>query len=483
MELTISKKQKVYEFYLKHKALIFLPAITLLLFFACYYSPLWIVAAVLTVPFYFGLDLGELFCYTFYFGLFSGIKLYYIVSLLIGFCFMLVRYIVDLAKKRAKFYLLPFTLTTIYILIFSLINYGYDTNGLDQGVLVISLLYVAYFVLVYGKTINISKCFKYLSIAIFVSLALGLLSLVLPKFGWKIYYYDGTYKRLQLFTYHQNHLAIICAFAVCYYLTEIFNKKKNRIMCAALIICYMLIGLFTLSKAFIVLLVIIALYSVVVLIKKYKWKSFRLILPAIAFLIVFCLCSRELVFKIIDRFTTYYRRGTETFLYKVTTGRSEIWNDYIADLTKSIAKMFFGVGLFSKELYAIGPHNVVVYFLYRSGFLGVVLLGLIIWSYYRETKGKFKVKMDNCLLLAIFVIISMEEMIFSDRFFFFLILGILMTRVPEKNDEINKNETATKIEVSSENNKKNTQSETLEDSSEEKKEVQAKNMQGEIKWI
>lgn len=476
MEQTISKKQKLYEFYLKHKASIFLPAITLLLFFACYYSPLWIVATVLTVVFYMGLDLGELFCYTFYFGLFSGIKTYYIVSLLIGFCFMVIRYIVDLARKRAKFYLLPFVLTTVYILIFSLINYGYDTNGLDQGVLIISLLYVAYFVLVYGKTISVSKCFKYLSIAIFVSLALGLLSLVLPKFGWKIYYYDGTYKRLQLFTYHQNHLAIICAFAICYYLTAMINKKKNRIMCAALIICYMLIGLFTLSKAFIVLLVIIALYAIVVLIKKYKWKSFRLILPALVFLIVFCLCSRELVFKIIDRFTAYYRSGTETLIYKITTGRSGIWSDYIADLTKSIAKMFFGVGLFSKELYAIGPHNVFVYFLYRSGLLGFVLLGLIIWSYYRETKGKFKIKLNNCLLLAIFVIVSMEEMIFSDRFFFFLILGILMTKVPEENTEKIENETSTILK------EKITPKELSKQTQETKTDIETNNLQGETKW-
>ncbi len=455
MEEMISKKQKLYQLYIKNKNIIFLTAITLLLFFACYYSPLWIVASVLTVLFYIGLDLGELFCYTIYFGLFSGIKTYYIVSLLIGFAFMIVRYVVDLVKKRAKFYLLPFVLTTIYILIFSLINYGYDTNGLEQGVLIISLLYVAYFVLVYGNTISVSKCFKYLSIAIFVSLALGLISLVLPNFGWKIYHYDGTYKRLKLFTYHQNHLAIICTFAICYYLTALFGRKKNGIICTALIICYMLIGLFTLSKAFIVLLVIIAFYAIFVLIKRYKLKSFRLILPALAFLVIFCLCSKELVLRIVDRFTAYYRSGTETFIYKITTGRSGIWSDYIADLTKSIAKMFFGVGLFSKELYAIGPHNVFIYFLYRSGLFGLVLLGLIVWSYYRETKGKFKIKLNNCLLLAIFVIVSMEEMIFSDRFFFFLILGVLMTKVPKEYEETYKNENSEKLKISNELEKEN----------------------------
>lgn len=434
--------EKIKEFYLKNKHIIFLPAITLLLFFACYYSPLWIVASVLTFFFYINLNLGELFCYTLYFGMFSGIGTFYITSLLIGFGLMIIRYVYDLIKKQTKFYSLPFVLTTLFVLVFSLINYGYSKSGFEQGVLVVSLLYVAYFVLVYGKTINPDKCFKYLMIGVFASLVLGLLSLVLPGFGFKIYHYDGTYKRLQLFTFYPNHLAVISSFAIAHYVTKIINRQGKLVVNLTLIVCMILIGLFTLSKAFIVLLLIIALYVVVMLIKIYKWKSLKFLIPAVLCLLVVCLCAHELVEKIIIRFTHYAQ--DENLLYRITTGRSGIWEKYIKDMTSSIPKLLFGVGLFTTELVDIGPHNVPIYFAHRVGLVGLVLLCLLIWSYIRESGKNIKFKLSNCLLFAVFVFIAMEEMIFSDRFFFFLILGILSARKQTEGNDLDKENTKQK---------------------------------------
>lgn len=431
----MEKAKKITEFYKKYKTLIFLPTITLLLFFAAYYEPLWIIASVLTAIFYLHLYLGDLFCYTFYFGLFSRVGTFYIVSLLIGFGLMIIRYVYDLIKKREKVYALPLILTILFIVLFSAINYGVDKNGLDQGVLVVSLLFVAYFVLVYGKTICPEKCFKFLSIGIFVSLVLGLITLLLPSYGFKIYYFDGTYKRLQLFTFHQNHLAIVCTFAICYYVYKLINKKGKLLVNIALIISFLLIGLFTLSKAFILTVAIIVLYLFVILIRKYKWKSLRFILPMIVFLAIFGICARDLIVRIFFRLTAYSKG--ESLINQITTGRSDIWNQYFIDLTTSIPKFLFGVGIFTKELISVGPHNVLIYFLYRTGIIGIILLSVIIWSYLRECKGKLKFKLNNCLLFVMFLIVAMEEMIFSDRFFFFLILGILLMRTETKESQTN----------------------------------------------
>ena len=196
--------QKLLEQYKKYKQYIILITITALLFFACFFEPLWIVASVLIGLFYITCNFGEILCYTVYFTFFSGIGTFYIVSLLLGFVVVAIKYILALHQKKEKFYVLPFVLTTLFVVVFSLINYQFDNSGFEQGVLVIALLYVFYFAFVYSKTIQIDKVFKFLMFGLIASLPLGFGSLLFNNFSYSIFYFDGQYNRLRLFCYHQN---------------------------------------------------------------------------------------------------------------------------------------------------------------------------------------------------------------------------------------------------------------------------------------
>ncbi len=431
-----NSSQKLKEFFKKYNKLFFTAVITLLLFFANLCSPLWIVATVLTFVFYIFLNIGEIVAFSMYFNMFSGIETFYIASLLCGFAVIVVKYIIDLSKKRAKFYPLPFALTMIFVILFSLINYGYNSSGALQGALIISLLFVSYFLFVYRKQINVDESFKALMIGILVSAVLGLVSMIIPNFAHKIYHFDGTYKRLRLLCLHQNHLAIICLFAISYYVYKIANGKGklwvNLVYCVVLFV----IGLFTMSKAFIVVAVLIVLYLLVFAVKKYKLKSLKAIIPCLVVFVIICTCAHELVMKIINRFVAY--NTTSSFINQITTGRSGIWYEYFSEISSSILKMLFGVGLFSKELVAIGPHNVLVYFMYRTGIVGLVLLAMLIWSYINSYDGKLALSFKNCLPLFVFIIIAMEEMIFSDRFFFFMVFAIILISNSKNEEESSK---------------------------------------------
>lgn len=430
----VNNLQKVKDFCLKYNRVIFVAIITVLLFFANLFSPLWIAAVVLTFGFYTVLSVGEIVAYSMYFNMFSGIETFYIASLLCGLAVIMAKYIFDLIKKREKISVLPLSITLLYIVLFSLINYGYNANGALQGALIISLLLVSYLLFVYRKKISVDESFKALMLGVFVSLVLALVSMLIPDFAHKIYHFDGTYKRLKLLCLHQNHLAVICLFAMSYYVYKLINKKGKLWVNLLFIAALLALGLFTLSKAFIVVAALIILYAFVASIIIFKKKSLKIIIPCIIVMIAVCIISKDLVLKIINRFVAYNK--SSSFISQITTGRSGIWYAYFHDIASSVQKLMFGVGLFSKELVSIGPHNVLVYFLYRSGIVGIIMLAMLVWSYIREYDGRFSINLKTCLPILIFVVIAMEEMIFSDRFYFFMVFAVMLVFKPKENEKV-----------------------------------------------
>ena len=429
----VNNLKKVKDIILKNNKLIFVSVITVLLFFSNLFSPLWIVAVVFTLGFYSFLNVGEIVAFSMYFNMFSGIETFYIASLLCGLAVIIVKYIIDLVKKNKKVYVLPLVITLGYIVLFSLINYGYDKNGALQGALIVSLLLVSYLLFVYRKEINVDESFKALMLGVFVSTILAFVSLLIPNFAHTIYHFDGTYRRLKLLCLHQNHLAVICLFAMSYYVYKIVNQKGKLWINLLFIVALLAHGLLTLSKAFILVAAIIVLYLFVFSIIIYKKKSLKVIIPCVVLMIACCFIAKDLVLKILNRFVAY--ETTSSIINRITTGRSSIWYTYFAEISSSILEMMFGVGLFSKELVLIGPHNVLVYFLYRTGIVGIVLLSVLSWSYLKEYKGKIVINAKNLLPIVVFLIVAMEEMIFSDRFYFFMIFSVILSFKKDKHEE------------------------------------------------
>ena len=417
--------QTLKDFYFKRKAYVILITMTTLLFFSGFFEPLWYVSLPILFFFYLTCDIGEIMKYSMYFNMFSIIGLFYISSLIIGVVVIIIKYVIDFVKKRRKFFVLPFVLTTMIAVVFSLINYGYDKIGLEQGALVVILLYVVYFMFVYRDVININKCFKHLVYGISISLVLGLVVMIFQEnYAYQMFHFDGTYSRLKLFSFHQNHLAMHACFAIAYFIYLILNRKYVLWFNVVCVVGCLIIGLLTLSKAFILMMVIFFLYFALYLVCKYKWKSLKFIVPVLIVMAVFSLIFKGFVTKIFERFLAY--NTTSSFINRITTGRSNIWYTYIEEITSSIPKMLFGVGLFSKELVAIGSHNVLIFLIYRMGFVGLTALGVLAYSYYKVSGVRFSFKLRHILPFATYFILSFNEMIFSDRFFFYLVFGIML---------------------------------------------------------
>ena len=426
-------KEKIFEFVKKYKTLLFLAVTTIVLFFGGVWSPCWIIAAGLTVAFFAICSVAEIVAIVLYFLSFSAIGLHYIVVLIGAFLVIAIKYAIDVAKKRNQFYPLPFAITCFMVVVWSCIQYNIDAAGLEQGALFIALLFGMYLMFVSRDKLDIRKAFNFLTLGLIVSAVLCFATLIFENYAVELYHFDGTYKRLNALSYHYNFLQMAALFAIAYYVYAFVNKQGKWWENAVAVAIALVLGALTMSKAFVLSVGIIACYLFVVVIAKYKKKSVKFVIPSILAMLVMCFVLKDYLLKIIDRFTYSFQTGN--ILNQITTGRYDIWREYIAQITSSVPTMLFGFGFFNAFAGGIIAHNAFIHILHRIGFVGIILMVVLVYVYAKQAKSKMKITLSNCLPLFIYLFIALEEQVFSDRFFLFLVFAIILTLVPKHDAE------------------------------------------------
>ena len=115
----------------------------------------------------------------------------------------------------------------------------------------------------------------------------------------------------------------------------------------------------------------------------------------------------------------------------LTTGRSAIWQQYVNAVLESPLKLLFGYGLFSQEQLLIGPHNFYIFILYRFGLIGILMIGCLIYAYYKALRNKLNFSIRKSLIFFTFLVIGLQESCIDERFYFFII-GIALIFVKDK---------------------------------------------------
>ena len=428
--------------YLKNYMIFTLLISTFFFILSCFWTPFMMFAwAVLGATFVFS-NIQEILCYIIYFIMFSRNTIFFVGVAVIGFIVILVKYVKDLINKRVKTYKDPLIATIGLCIIFSLISYGLTFQGVCQGLLFIGLLFLIYLLFCYRDKINVEQCFNFLFFGIMASALTCLLLYFIPNakitfyevnsFTFRsirelIFLSDQSYKRLMLLSYHPNHLASYCMYIAAFVVHYIINNKmkgnEKKFFCYFLMLGIVtVLGILTISKAFLIIIAIIALYGFVFFVIKYKKESLKLILPAFIVVLILCLCFHKVLISIFERF---FNTTSGSILNIITSGRTDIWKAYTNDIFSSPWKVLFGKGIFATEVIAIGPHNIYIEVLFRVGIVGYIGLGVICYLYIISCDKKIKFSMSKCLSLIIFLVHSIQEANFDERFLF-LILAIML---------------------------------------------------------
>lgn len=398
---------KVVNFTKKYKTAIFLPIICLLHLLACFYYDLWIVATIFSVALLLISDFAHLIYYTIFFQMFSSCGDFSVISTFVASAVICVKYIIGLIKKTEKFYKIPFIITCIICLLGTIRSSNIDKAGVYQGASLAVALFLIYLLFVYRERFSVQKCADFLICGILATAGISLMTILFKTHVSKFVDVFGNLHRLRLLTGNENSLSIYCSLALSAFVSNIINGKGNIFKNIIFGLVAISFGLSTRSKCFLIVCVFILLYLFFMLIMNYKKKSVMFIAPAIIIIILMCLIFKSTIGATINRLLVQV--NDEFSLSAFTTGRSNLWTMYINEITSSIPNMLVGVGLFSERLINIGPHNLYIHVLYRLGFIGIILLGVLAYYYYKDSDKKLKLTLKNSLILTVFLMIGMVE--------------------------------------------------------------------------
>lgn len=398
---------RISKFIQKYKTFIFLPIICLLQSLACFYYDLWIVATCFAVALVLISDFAHIIYYTLFFQMFSVLGKFSVILTFISSGVIFIKYLIGVIKHTEKIYPVPLTLTFLISIIFSIRRVDVDNAGVYQGWSLIVALILCYLVFVYRDRFKISKCADFLMCGIIATAGISCLSIIFDGSILNVFNNLGVIYRLKLLTANENSLSIYCSLSLSIFITGIINGKGNLAKNIIFGIIAMAFGISTLSKCFLIVCVFMLVYLFIMLIWKHRLKSLYLIVPGILIIFIFAIIFKTSISNIINRFFSVLNE--QLTLSIITTGRSDLWTIYINKITSSIPNMLIGVGLFGKRLIQIGPHNLLIHLLYRIGFIGVFMIGILAYYYYRDSNKSLKPTIYTAMPIFVFILISMVE--------------------------------------------------------------------------
>ena len=398
---------KVAGFIKKYKSFIFLPIICLLQCLACFYYDLWIVATCVAVALILISDFAHIIYYMLFFQMFSVMGDFSVIVTFVGSGVIFGKYLWGLIKHSEKIYPMPLILTFLICVLWSIPHTVIDGAGIYQGSSLIVSLFVCYLAFVYRDRFRLSRCADFLICGILATLCISGFNLLLDGSFLEIFHGHDSFRRLRLLTGNENSLSIYCSLSLSIYITRIINGKGKLVKNILFGLVAMSVGLSTLSKCFLIVCAFMLVYLFIMLIYKHKLKSIYFILPALIIIIIIAMIFQTTISNIITRFFSVLDKTLTLSI--ITTGRSDLWTIYINKITSSVPNMLFGVGLFSERLVKIGPHNLLLHLLYRMGFVGVFMLGILAYYYYKASHKTLKPTIYTAMPMFVFILISMVE--------------------------------------------------------------------------
>lgn len=198
-------------------------------------------------------------------------------------------------------------------------------------------------------------------------------------------------------------------------------------------------GILTYSKTFFLVLVILAVLYILWQFRNGKYLlGFGLILLALV-------AGNFLLFSENSPFAVIMARFfNANDISSFTTGRTDVYADYLEKIFDSFSSFFFGAGLAAESLYK-DPHNIYIELAYYIGFVGLILYAAfyfsLVYAARKRAKGAWKQNIFAkyivvvMMLVLYFTLHGMFEVIFYGGSFLAL-LSVMLTKpqtAPEEN--------------------------------------------------
>lgn len=242
-------------------------------------------------------------------------------------------------------------------------------------------------------------------------------------------YYGSSLTRFQGLFRDPNYYMSLVIMAIVLLTLLYFKKYISKTLFSAGIVCMFFFGALTYSKTF---LFLICLYWGLCFF--YLLRARRYIFAA-AFsvgTVVLAIILSNTLFA-----TTLYRITSASSVSELTTGRTDMFEEYWREIISSPVTMLFGKGL-SAQLLKKGTHNLFLEIQYYVGAIGLTLYlfyfgALVVRMQKKYAAGCYPSRLfSNSPLIVFIVLFSSLQGMFSISVYTLLYLAVIAIAVPQK---------------------------------------------------
>lgn len=201
-----------------------------------------------------------------------------------------------------------------------------------------------------------------------------------------------------------NYYSIQILLAISCLLVSIYYDKERKNISVLLCMMLSVLGFLSLSKMYL----IVFLFLVILALISFSRNNIKV---GIKFTLSILLCGGVVAFFAFDYlYSSYFQRfvGSGQGFAGLTTGRSEIWQMFLSDITIDMRVLILGVGYGAVSLNDTMAHNSYLTGLYYMGIIGTIIT-LIYFNTIRENliiesknKKRFKIlSVNNIPLLTL----------------------------------------------------------------------------------
>lgn len=242
-------------------------------------------------------------------------------------------------------------------------------------------------------------------------------------------YYGSSLTRFQGLFRDPNYYISLVIMAIVLLTLLYFKKYISKALFSAGIVCMFFFGALTYSKTF---LFLICLYWGLCFF--YLLRAGRYIFAAAfaAGTVVLAIILSNTLFA-----TTLYRITSASSVSELTTGRTDMFEEYWREIISSPGTTLFGKGL-SAQLLKKGTHNLFLEIQYYVGAIGLTLYlfyfgALVVRMQKKSAAGCYPSRLfSNSPLIVFIVLFSSLQGMFSISVYTLLYLAVIAIAVPQK---------------------------------------------------
>lgn len=219
------------------------------------------------------------------------------------------------------------------------------------------------------------------------------------------------------------------------------EKKSSKIVClSALLLLLLYCGLLSGSKSFAIIAGAIICLWVIEVLKLRGRTGLKIALLLGCAAAVALLCTSAVLGSLVDVIATRFSGATDVSGF--TTGRTDLWLNYIRHIMNDRKLLLLGEGFTNVKIDGRASHNTILQMVFQFGVLGVPFLIVWLVGFYRQGvtfRGPTKPQKICELMLilgTIFPWLAIDALFFDEFFLlqWFLLMGLRQLRNAERTD-------------------------------------------------